>query len=219
MIVSLSGQKRCGKSTVANILVNKFAFKEIALADPLRDLCSKVFNIPLSTFLSDELKEQQFERPVFLNEDHLGHILAIIENEWGFEVTPESSAAMSEFIGVGFKHPRQILQIVGTEIIRGSIDDNIFLNLADKRIERLNCNVVVSDVRFTVEQEWAKNKGAMMVLIKRPNLNLPTDTHISENQLTNEDIYGTIITNDCDLNVFKHDVHQYFGMIMSKRSN
>ncbi len=219
MIVSLSGVKRSGKSTVASILVNKFAFKEIALADPLRALCSKVFDIPLSTFLSDELKEKQFERPVFLNEAHLGHILAIIENEWGFEVTPEASGAMSEFIGVGFKHPRQILQIVGTEVIRGSIDDNIFLNLADRRIEELNGNVVVSDVRFEVEQQWAKKQGALMCLIKRPHLKLPSDTHVSENQLTNEDIYDIIMTNDAELSVFKHDVHQYFGMIMLKRSN
>lgn len=219
MIVSLSGVKRSGKSTVASILTSKFGFKEIALADPLRALCSKVFDIPLSTFLSDELKEKPFEIPAQLTASRISHIAAIIEHEWNFDVSNEQYNKIAEFLDYTFSNPRQILQIVGTEIIRGSIDDNIFLKLADRRIDQYNCNVVVSDVRFKVEQEWAKNKGAMMCLIKRPNLDLPTDSHISENQLTNEDIYGTIMTNDAELSVFKHDVHQYFGMIMSKRSN
>lgn len=218
MIVSLSGKKRAGKSTVAKILVDKFKFKEIALADPLRELCSKVFNIPLSTFLSDELKEQPFERPLFLNEDHLGHILAIIENEWSFDVTKEQSARMSEFIGVGFEHPREILQQIGTEIIRGSIDDKIFLKLADKRIEKLGGNIVVSDVRFKVEQEWAKNKGAIMCLIKRPNLDTKQDTHRSENELDNEDNFNVIMNNDVHLERFKIEVTEYFNEIMRKRS-
>lgn len=219
MIVSLSGQKRVGKDTVADILVSKFKFNKIALADPLRELCSKVFDIPLSTFLSDELKELPFERPLFLNEDHLGHILAIVENEWGFDISKESSILMSEFVGVGFKHPREILQQVGTEIIRGSIDDNIFLKLADKRIERFGGNVVVSDVRFKLEQEWAKNKGALMCLIKRPVPYLKQDLHRSENELDNEDNFNVIMNNDVHLMRFQIEVTEYFNELMRKRSN
>jgi len=211
MLVSLSGQKRSGKDTVADILVKQFKFTKIALADPLRDICSRVFDIPTSTFLDDTLKEKQFERPIFLNEDMLGYIMAIVENEWEFDVSKSKAAAMSDFLGCGFAHPRQLLQIVGTEIIRGCIDDNIFLELANRRIDKIDGNVVVSDVRFAVEQEWARNKGALMCLIKRPSLTLSQDTHASENQLGEDTGYTVIMTNDAQLSIFKHDVHSYFS--------
>lgn len=217
MLITLSGQKRCGKSTVAKILTTKFGFKEIALADPLRELCSKVFDVPLSIFLSDDLKEKQFEIPVQLTAERIAHISAIIESEWGMSVSREQFDKMTEFTDHVFANPRQILQIVGTEIIRGSIDDNIFLKLANKRIERLESNVVVSDVRFEVEQQWAKNKGAKMLLIKRPNLNIKKDSHRSENELTNEEIYDTIITNDMDLGGFQIQIIEYFSELMKRR--
>lgn len=211
MLVSLSGQKRSGKDTVADILVKQFKFTKIALADPLRDICSRVFNIPMSTFLDDELKEKQFPHAIFLNEDMLGYIMAIIENEWGFDITKSKAAAMGDFLGCGFAHPRQVLQIVGTEIIRGCINNNIFLELANRRIDKIDGNVVVSDVRFVIEQDWARNKGALMCLIKRPLLKLYQDSHTSENQLSEESNYPVVMTNDTELRVFKHDVHAYFS--------
>lgn len=218
MLISLSGQRRVGKDTVADILVSKFKFTKIALADPLRDLCSRVFNIPLETFLSDELKEKAFDIPVQLTNEKIIDIIAIVEHEWGFKVDDFQYDRMLEFAGVTFANPRQILQLVGTEIIRGSIDDNIFLTLADNRIKSIGKNIVISDVRFEVEQQWAKERADKMVLIKRPNLNLKQDTHRSENELTNEEIYDTIMLNDADLGRFKIEVIEYFNEIMRKRS-
>jgi hypothetical protein len=217
MIISLSGNKRCGKDTVANFLVKQFSFKKIALADPLREICSKVFEIPLSTFLDDELKEKAFQYPVSLTESDLGHIEAIIENEWGFNLTDYQHSAMLEHVGVTFAHPRQILQYVGTELIRGCIDDNIFLKLADKRITSTDANVVLSDVRFKVERDWAKSKGALMCLINRPS-KVKVDTHVSENDLGDESEYTTVMTNDGTLSGFICDIHTYFNVIVNRRS-
>lgn len=217
MLITLSGRKRVGKDTVANILVKNFKFTKIALADPLRELCSKIFDIPVETFLSDELKEEPFERPVIFNDDHLGHLEMIIDKELGFKVEYLEHNALYNYLGTEFNNPRQMLQIIGTGVVRGCIDDNIFLKLADKRIEAIGKNIVVSDVRFKLEQEWAKNKGAMMCLIKRPNLNLKQDTHRSENELDNEDNFNIIMHNDVHLSRFEIEVADYFNELMRKK--
>jgi hypothetical protein len=217
MIISLSGTKRSGKSTAAKVLTNSFKFTEIALADPLRYICSKVFNIPIETFLSDELKEEQFVYPVILNSDNLGHIEAIVENEWGYNINEAAHIRFSQHEGQAFANPRQILQYIGTELIRGEINDNIFLELADRRISGIDGNVVVSDVRFEVEQLWAKKRGALMVLIKRPSLDLPKDSHVSENQLTNETNFNTIIMNDQGLSRFLIELNSYFSYVLRSR--
>jgi hypothetical protein len=217
MIITLSGTKRSGKSTAAKILTNNFNFTEIALADPLRYICSKVFDIPVETFLSDELKEQSFEYPVTLNSDYLGHIEAIIENEWQYNINEAAHIRFSQHEGQTFANPRQILQYVGTELIRGEINDNIFLELANRRIENIEGNVVVSDVRFELEQMWAKNKGALMVLIKRPTLDLPKDTHVSENQLNDETNFNTVIMNDEGLSRFQIELFSYFSYVLRSR--
>lgn len=217
MIISLSGTKRSGKSTAAKILTGEFNFTEIALADPLRYICSKVFNIPVETFLSDELKEKAFEYPVSLNSDYLGHIEAIVENEWGYNINEAAHIRFSHHEGQTFANPRQILQYVGTELIRGEIDDNIFLELADRRINGIEGNVVVSDVRFELEQLWAKKRGALMVLIKRPTLDLPKDSHVSENQLNDETNFNTVIMNDESLSRFQIELDSYFSYVLRSR--
>lgn len=217
MIITLSGTKRSGKSTAAKILTEKFNFTEIALADPLRYICSKVFEIPIETFLSDELKEKQFEYPLALTSNDLGHIEAIVEHEWGYNIDEATHIRFSHHEGQTFANPRQILQYVGTELIRGEIDDNIFLKLADRRINGIDGNVVVSDVRFELEQMWAKNRGALMVLIKRPSLNLPKDSHVSENQLNDETNFNTVIMNDEGLSRFQLELDSYFSYVLRSR--
>lgn len=216
MLITLSGIKRSGKDSCADILVKRYNFHKIALADPLREICSKVFDIPLDTFLNDNTKESPFLYPIQITESDLGHFEAIIENEWGFTIDEMQHNALYEHLGVTFGNPRQMLQYIGTEFIRGCIDDNLFLKLADKRIDRLEGNVVVTDVRFHVEQEWAKNKNALMCLIKRPSLE-QKDAHISENQLTDESRFNTIIMNDETFSRFQIEVDSYFSYVMRSR--
>jgi hypothetical protein len=216
MIVCLAGVKRCGKDSVANILKTE-GFEQISLADPLRNICSKVFDIPLDTFISDELKEKPFDRPIFLTADDIGHFQAIIENEWGFEVTESAHNRMKEHLDMGFNNPRHILQYIGTDLIRSSIDDNIFLKLADKRIEKSKKDIVISDCRFANERAWFLKKNAVLALVKRPSLKVNADMHISENDLGTEDDYQVIINNDTTLNNLSLNVTTWINMTNRRR--
>ena len=205
MIITLSGKARSGKDTCADILVNKYNFEKFSLAQPIRELASKVFDIPLDTFTSDELKEKNFTHPIILDEAYLGHIIDIVENDWGFNVDEVAKVGMMKQLGAEFIHPRRILQTVGTEVIRNNVDKDIFLKLADKRIGISNKNIVIVDVRFSNEREWFKKQGAVLCLIKRPELT-SKDSHTSENDLGTDEDYGVIMTNDESLNRFRLDV-------------
>lgn len=57
MLIGLTGYKRCGKDTVANILAQEHGFQKVSFADPLRDLCASMFELPMQMFVEDELKD------------------------------------------------------------------------------------------------------------------------------------------------------------------
>lgn len=217
MIIALSGKARSGKDSFADVLTSKYNFEKLALADPIRELASKVFGIPLSTFTSDQLKEMNFVYPIILDEGYLGHIIDIVENDWGFKVDEDAKAGMMKQLGAEFIHPRKILQTVGTEIIRNNLDKDIFLKLADKRIDKTTRNVVITDCRFSNEREWFKKQNATLCLIKRPQLTF-TDGHSSENDLGADTEYDVIITNDECLNRFQIEVGEWMNARLQRMS-
>lgn len=210
MIVCLSGIKRSGKDSCADVLVNNYNFEKFSLAQPIRELCSLVFQIPIETFTSDELKEKLFSHPILLNEAYLGHIIEIVENDWGFKVDEVAKSGMIKQLGAELIHPRRILQTVGTEVLRNNIDLDIFLKLADKKIKECEKNVVIADVRFANERTWFKKQGAILCLVKRPNM-ASGDVHASENDLGTEDEYSVVMVNDDSLSRFKIDVGSWIN--------
>lgn len=48
MLIGLIGNKRVGKDTVANMLVDKFDFQKIAFADPIKEVISLLFDLDTS---------------------------------------------------------------------------------------------------------------------------------------------------------------------------
>lgn len=207
MIVSISGRKRNGKDSVADILVKEFKYVKISLADPLRNIAVQVFSLPEEFFLQDNLKEQPFTYPIIMNEEHLGFLISHVENEWNMSVDSEAKEKLLNRVGAQFKHPRHLLQELGTTIIRGCIDNDIFLKLADQRIGQL-ADVVIADVRTSREREWAASKNALMCFVNRPNYQRE-DSHISENDFGNESEYNVIFNNTGTLSEFQHDIKMW----------
>lgn len=67
--------------------------------------------------------------------------------------------------------PRQMLQILGTDLIRSAYPD-IFVRNARIRIQELldaGRSVVVTDVRFANESQLVKDLGGTVVKVVRPN--------------------------------------------------
>ena len=83
------------------------------------------------------------------------------------------------------KSPRQMLQTLGTDWGRGMVNEDIWLRIALRAIQRKRgcgmAGVVVSDVRFDNEAEFILKQGGQIWLITRPQKPaLANDRHASE---------------------------------------
>lgn len=78
---------------------------------------------------------------------------------------------------------RQLLQIIGTDLLRNQFDENIFTkSLYKKIIEDDYKKIVISDVRFENEKNMVESIGGIIYRINRNTIK-NNDNHISEKAL------------------------------------
>ena len=79
--------------------------------------------------------------------------------------------------------PRQMMQKVGTDLVRQLWDDDFWVKHLDMRLGDLDHgHVIVSDVRFPNEAQWIQNKGGVLIRICDGRESL--DSHSSETSQT-----------------------------------
>ena len=160
-IIAFAGRKRSGKSMLAkgmreyssNIVI-------VTIADNLKFLCCKLLN---RTY--DELNQMKDDGTIFE---------AKVDDYWVSTIKRElniSDDIIRKEIGEHiFTNVREVLQIIGTDLIRKySPDWHI-----DKTIERINSYgddkiIVVDDVRFPNEKRKIEEIGGDVYFIIRPN--------------------------------------------------
>jgi len=104
--------------------------------------------------------------------------------------------------------PREMMQYVGTDVIRNNIDPNFWIKHFEYWFEEnKNNNIIVTDIRFLNELMAIKKVGGITIKICRDTISI-TDSHISEietdtltdvdhvifNNSTKVDLYNTIET-------------------------
>ena len=160
-IIAFAGRKRSGKSMLAkgmreyssNIVI-------VTIADNLKFLCCKLLN---RTY--DELNQMNDDGTIFE---------AKVDDYWVSTIKRELNISdniiRKEIGGRIFTNVREVLQIIGTDLIRKySPDWHI-----DKTIERINSYgddkiIVVDDVRFPNEKRKIEEIGGDVYFIIRPN--------------------------------------------------
>lgn len=196
MIVAFSGVKFSGKDTTAEGLIRFHKFKRIGLADKLKDICSEVFDIPRQDMDNPALKEFPFPKPVKLSVEHLDSLLRTLQRDgYDFEFDSIFQLLCTNFMGKILTSIRDILQVIGTDICRTHIKDDIWLQYVKQTILTYDGNLVITDARFENERKFLKELGAVLVLVIRPGYENKS-THISENQLGNPEDYDVIVRND-----------------------
>ena len=206
-IICFSGLKQAGKDSSAEVLIKKHGYTRVALADPLRELCSSVFHIPYETFLDPDKKDSELDYRINLDFHHIDKIRSYIEDKWGFVIPYEAREEMEDYHGTEFKTPREILQVVGTELIRNNLRDDIWIVLAFNKIREIGNKVVITDVRFDNERKAFKKAGAILCLVKRPGLE--KGNHASEN-MGDEDDYDVVFDNSETKNVLQSNVDMWY---------
>jgi hypothetical protein len=94
------------------------------------------------------------------------------------------------------KSPREILQWMGTDIIRNQLDASFFIKHMQRRINQSTKNlIIVTDVRFANEAMLIKSLGGIIIHISRNSANTPI-THASEQPIPIELIDSVVFNND-----------------------
>lgn len=212
-IIGIGGKKHSGKDTVSDFFVESERFKKLALATPLKELCSDVFDIESQYFDDEKLKEQELPHFITIDYYHLDKIEKAVK-EWGFEVDYVAQHGLVDFVGKEIKTARKLMQIIGTDMLRKLIRDDIWIVLLFAKIKDIDCGVVVSDVRLKNEREALKKAGASLLLIKRKDLDKKdevADKHESENDLGKDSEYDAVINNtDISLGQLRSEILMWY---------
>lgn len=185
MLIGLIGNKRVGKDTFANYLVDNYNFEKKSFGEPLKEACKIIFD-----FTDEQIETDLKEK---------------IDERWNIS-------------------PRKVFQILGTEIFRDYLPNNIneFKNFKDEfwiiRFKKWyennkDKNIIITDVRFINESENLKILGAK--LIKINNLNIKyIDEHKSETE--NKEIkYDYLINNNSTIDEYYKNIDKLMNKIIN----
>lgn len=162
-IIGFAGPKGSGKDTAFEMMKRKGRIKaKLSFAGPLKQICSKIFELPPTYFDMRELKEKQLKEPKVLTNRVLRNILNELpkwlpETHGKYRKYNLQSVSVAGLEGLVLNSPREILQIIGTDLIRGRVYNNwhIEATLGAYALSKLdqNATYAVTDVRFINELE------------------------------------------------------------------
>lgn len=105
--------------------------------------------------------------------------------------------------------PRYMMQTLGTEWGRDTINENIWLIAAAKRIKKMNqaqpdATIIITDVRFQNEADFVRKHG-FLIHVDRPIRRIDGSTHRSENPVSINEAEDFVIINDGDLEQLREE--------------
>ena len=174
-VIGIAGVKTSGKSTVTEIIKGIVVSEEAALADKLKNACTKAFSLERNQFDAQELKEVEFARPMMVTRVELESILT------SFGLSVDLADGMRELEGVLLKSPRHIAQFVGTEILRSLGNPDIHC----ESVELSEGTTIISDMRFPNEFEYFANNEdidfiPLYVARNQAEIQVTSESHPSE---------------------------------------
>ena len=118
------------------------------------------------------------------------------------------------------KSPRQILQWLGTDVLRTYIDKDFFILNMAQRIKNSNAEyIIISDVRFDNEAEFIRALGGKIIKIVRPGSETTVHSaHVTEMGIS-EKLVDAVIQNDTGLEEFQHRVKFVVSTLTTKHSD
>lgn len=153
-IVAFVGCKQAGKSSASGVLKKIYPqVTELALAGLLKDSCCSVFGFSRSAAEDGFLKEKEMDPPIELNRDNLLAIMDKYKDE--FEAlgrTVNFDEHLRSHCGVVLYSLRQILQYIGTEVLKG-IDPDIHCKVIARKMIS-NGVYIIPDMRFPSEFDF-----------------------------------------------------------------
>ena len=186
-IIAFAGRKRSGKTTLAKLLQEEDNAVIITIADYLKHLCCQLMGITYEDLLIKKDNNYTFD---------------VVPDERWFKIIDKKTKIGVENIkkeldGIHITNIRQLLQVIGTDVIR-KYDKDWHVNQMIEDIESYGDDklIVIDDVRFPNEREAILKHGGEVFFIIRPNMS-DVSNHVSETSLKWQDFkFREIILND-----------------------
>ncbi|MDX3260740.1 hypothetical protein PV336_16085 [Streptomyces sp. MI02-2A] len=150
--VGLHGYAGVGKDTIATILTEEYGYERVAFADKLREALYVLNPVILHDEYGYELRVQDLV-------DNLG---------W------DDAKRQYEEI-------RRMLQVLGTEVGREMISQNVWVDATFKGLDK-DKRYVFTDVRFENEHQAIDQNLGLLIRVERPGVG-PVNDHKSEKAL------------------------------------
>lgn len=195
MLIGFGFQAGVGKDTICDYLVKKYSWKKRSFAGNLKRCCSSVFNLPIEFFYDQELKCRKLQSPIPFNLYYFSSII-----KWMNESIEDTHISMlpeiyKENMYRVLYTPRDVLQFVGTEIMRTHFPDYHIKTCLNGIGD--GCNYAICDVRFRNEGEAIVNAGGICVNVcGDTSLSGSNISHASEVDLVGWDGWRYIIQNN-----------------------
>ena len=141
MIVGIVGLIGSGKNTVGDILVGDHGYKQESFAKSLKDMTAILFNWDRRLLEGDTEESRNFRETV----------------DWYW----------SEALGIHSFTPRYALQFMGTEVMRQSFHDDIWVKSLYTKLMAYRGDTVITDVRFHNEMKMIRQAGGEIWHVKR----------------------------------------------------
>jgi hypothetical protein len=171
-LIGVSGRGKSGKDSIADYLLKNGWSKKVSLAGVLKSFCSKFFSVPIEKFYDQSLKEVPFEKPIILDMAIKNKLsMAVLNRHY-----PKSNASVYTV-----STPRELLQIVGSDILR-SVDKDCWLTLLKSSVKTLD-RLIIPDIRFPNEAEFILSNGGILIRARRASKFTLNSNHISETAL------------------------------------
>lgn len=175
-IIGLSGYARCGKDSVANILV-ELGWHRMSFADRLK-LAVKELD-PIIDGITDYSLSMYWD-------------------------DTKSTTENWDYLKDNFPEVRRMLQRMGTEVGRKLFGDNFWVQQAFAAIPEGTHRVVFTDCRFPNEAASVRARGGELWRVNRPGFG-PVNGHASETSL-DDYTFDVIIDNDGTLDDLHNQV-------------
>ena len=165
MILGLSGKALAGKDTVADYLIDHYFWtRKTGFATNLKLACMEVFNLTEFQVFEQAGKSAKLDTAVVVDVDMLVSLLNWMGKTHEVSLNDRD---YSHIVGENLHTPRDILQFVGTEVMRYYASD-YHMEVVFRSVDRSE-NVIITDVRFPNEAQSILDNGGKLVRISRPD--------------------------------------------------